>query len=290
MIHLARWALYLDTGLMFGMPAAAMAVGGCQVLTRWRGLLIGAGLFCIPLSIFGFLLNLSVMADLSLGNLDRGLIITLLFGSALGLALTARCLAAAIYVLLMARNFTRSSLVLGGVTVITLAWSGHGGASEGALGYVRLIGDILHLLAASAWIGALALFLLALLNVDVLDAGVEARVGPLLSAFALPGSVIVGTLLITGFSNMWFIAQPADWSTIAQDSYGRAMLAKLALFLTMLGLATVNRFILVPRLLGQNQERRAVSIAKVTIAVEAAAGIVILALVAWLGTLDPTAT
>lgn len=289
LIHLARWALYLDTGLMFGMPAAAMAVGGCQVLTRWRGLLIGAGLFCIPLSMFGFLLNLSAMADVSLGNLDRGLIGTLLLGSALGLAMIVRCFAAAIYVLLMARSFTRSSLVLGGVAAITLAWSGHGGSSEGSLGYVRLIGDMLHLLAASAWIGALALFLFTLFRSDLPAAGVKARVGPLLSAFALPGSVIVGTLLATGISNMWFIAPPAAWPTIVQAPYMRAMLTKLALFLVMLGLAAVNRFILVPRLMDRDQKRGAVEISKVAISVEVAAGVAIFALVAWLGTLDPTA-
>jgi putative copper resistance protein D len=176
------------------------------------------------------------------------------------------------------------------VAVITLAWSGHGASSEGALGYVRFIGGMLHLLAASAWIGALALFLLALLRSDLPDTTVKARVGTLLSAFALPGSVIVGMLVATGLSNMWFIAPPAAWPTIAQSPYGRAMLAKLALFLAMLGLAGINRFILVPRLTGQDPRRSAVGIARATISIETAAAIAILALVAWLGTLDPTAT
>src|SRR5262249_32839715 len=37
-----------------------------------------------------------------------------------------------------------------------LAWEGHGGATPGAEGYAHLASDVLHLVAAAAWLGGLA--------------------------------------------------------------------------------------------------------------------------------------
>jgi putative copper resistance protein D len=290
LIHLVRWALYFDVGLIFGMPAVALAVGADVELKRWRGLLVSAGLICFPLSIFGFLVSVAQMADVRLTALDGSLLFTLLTGSALGLALIARCFAALVYPLLMAKGARYAATVTGGVAAATLAWSGHGGSSEGALGYVRLIGDILHLLAASAWIGALILFLLALSETRLSDLSGIVRVRNLLSAFAVSGSVIVGTLLVTGLSNMLFIAPLSAWPELSGNPYGRALLVKLALFAAMLALAAINRFMLVPRLTGQDpRSAKVVAIARITVAVEALCGIGILALVAWLGSLDPHA-
>lgn len=290
LIHIVRWALYIDVGLLFGMPAVAWAVGGQDVMKQWRGLPITAAILCVPLSVFGFLVNLSEMAAVSLGSLDHALIFTLLTGSALGLAMIARCIAALICLTFMGAGWRKTASLAGGVAVVTLAWSGHGGSSEGALGYLRLAGDMLHLLAAAAWIGALVLFLLALLKIRRRDTADIERVGRVLSAFALPGSVIVALLTVTGLSNMLFIARPTVWPQIAVNPYGEAMLAKLGLFLGMLGFAAVNRFFLAPRLDGQFSPAKAVTLTRLTIALETSAAIAILALVAWLGSIDPMAT
>jgi len=290
LIHLVRWALYVDIGLIFGLPATAMAVGGRYELARWRGLLIGAGLICVPLSIFGFLLNVADMAGVSLNAVDWNLALTILTSSTLGLAFIARCLAALVYSVLMGKGRPNTAMIAGGMAAITLAWSGHGGSSQGALGVVRLIGDMLHLLAASAWVGALVLFILTLFSVRPSSGYDAQRSGALLSAFALPGTIIVGTLLLTGISNMLFIAPPSAWPQMAKGSYGRAMFIKLVLFFGMLSLATINRFVLTPRLLeGDGNHAVNVRAAKISIAAETVAGIAILALVAWLGMLDPAA-
>src|SRR3546814_15811165 len=50
--------------------------------------------------------------------------------------------------------------VAAGGGLSSLAWSGHGAATEGGAGMVHLGADILHLLAAGAWVGALAALLL----------------------------------------------------------------------------------------------------------------------------------
>lgn len=290
LIHLVRWALYVDIGLIFGLPAAAMAVGGRYELARWRGLLIGASLICVPLSIFGFLLHVAEMAGISLNAVDWSLALTILMSSNLGLAFIARCLAALAYSVLMGKGRPNTAMIAGGMAAITLAWSGHGGSSEGALGVVRLIGDMLHILAASAWVGALVLFILTLFSARPSSGDDAARSGALLSAFALPGTIIVCSILLTGISNMLFIAPPSAWPHMADGSYGRAMFIKLVLFFGMLSLATINRFVLTPRLLeGDGDHAVNVRAAKISIAAETVAGIAILALVAWLGMLDPAA-
>lgn len=287
-IYLARFGLYLDAGLIFGLPAIAWACARQDMLMRWRWLLLSAGLLCFPLSIFGFLVSLAEMADVSLSHLEGDLILALLIGSGLGVAMIARCVASLIYCLCLAKGWSKTAVLMAAIAVASLAWSGHGGSTAGALGYLRVTADILHLLAASAWIGALVLFLLALFDKLGGDATRLAHVGRLLSAFAKPGSIIVATLVITGLSNMVFIAPISGWPHIAHDPYGRAMLGKLVLFLGMLGLAAINRFQLVPILIaGGLTSAKALRVARLTVSIETVAAFAILALVAWLGTLNP---
>src|SRR3546814_16829471 len=53
-----------------------------------------------------------------------------------------------------------SSDLAGSVAVATLVWAGHAGATEGTAGTVHRVSDILHLIAAAAWIGAIGAFLI----------------------------------------------------------------------------------------------------------------------------------
>src|SRR3546814_8166013 len=48
----------------------------------------------------------------------------------------------------------------GSVAVATLVWAGHAGATEGTAGTVHRVSDLLHLIAAAAWIGAIGAFLI----------------------------------------------------------------------------------------------------------------------------------
>jgi len=45
--------------------------------------------------------------------------------------------------------------MLGAAAVAALAWAGHAGATQGGQGEIHVVADALHLLAASAWLGAL---------------------------------------------------------------------------------------------------------------------------------------
>lgn len=59
----------------------------------------------------------------------------------------------------MAVHCHRHSRGRGLVAVATLVWSGHAGVTEGAAGTVHRISDILHMIAAAVWIGAIGAFL-----------------------------------------------------------------------------------------------------------------------------------
>jgi putative copper export protein len=73
--------------------------------------------------------------------------------------------------------------------------------------------------------------------------------------------------------------------------YGRLLLVKLISFLGMLALAGLNRFVLVPKLQGQDAvapNATALCNLKLSIAVEMGLGLGVLLLVASLGLLDPS--
>ncbi len=129
----------------------------------------------------------------------------------------------------------------------SLALIGHAGASPDAAGRVHLASDVLHLIAAGAWVGALPALALLLhqtrkIKYDrsiLVASGAARRFSPL-------GIASVGTLLATGVVNSWnLLAGPRDLIT---TDYGRLLLLKIGLFAAMVGIAAVNRFRLTPRL------------------------------------------
>ena len=74
--------------------------------------------------------------------------------------------------------------------------------------------------------------------------------------------------------------------------YGQLLIAKLTLFAIMLGLASLNRFRLTPafeRSIADANHGRALNALRLSLGIEATSVVVILGLVAWLGTLAPPA-
>ncbi|KAK0338878.1 hypothetical protein LTR94_036782, partial [Friedmanniomyces endolithicus] len=63
------------------------------------------------------------------------------------------------------------AMIAAAAALATLAWNGHGAASEGSTGWLHLTADILHLLAAGLWVGALfGLLLLMARRAEEIDA------------------------------------------------------------------------------------------------------------------------
>lgn len=176
----------------------------------------------------------------------------------------------------------------GALILASFAWTGHGASEEGLSGAIHATSDIVHLIAAGVWLGALVALaaLLAASPKTPLPALHQA-----LENFSGIGSVVVAALLGSGLVNSWFLVGPTHLKGLLTSPYGWLLLVKLALFGAMLVLAAANRFHLTPGL-GQALGDAAGSATATrqlrrSIALETALGAGVLALVSALGMLAP---
>ncbi|QYY80071.1 MULTISPECIES: copper homeostasis membrane protein CopD [Pseudomonas] len=279
-----RFALYVDLLLLFGLALFALYSAG--TLLRFRPMLRGMALIGALLSVAGLVLMTRAMSgETALAALWPHLQMMLL-ETDVGLAWAVRIIA---LIVVLIRPGAWLASMAGAIALASLAWSGHGAMDEGILRFWHFLSDILHLLAAGAWLGAmLALVLMARGSVD------EARIRSLAFAvrrFEWIGAVIVLTLSITGVVNYLFIVG-ARLDEILLGTYGMLLAIKVLLFAGMLVLAALNRFHLGPALaqaLRNGQYVIAANALKRSVVVELAIALLIVALVAWLGTLSPEA-
>ncbi len=174
--------------------------------------------------------------------------------------------------------------------MILFVWSGHGASSDGALGIAHTGADIVHLLAASAWIGALMLLLMLVLPRGVVSRERVNAAHVALAGFGAVGAFLVGLIVITGFVNGAFLVGADGLPMLAGSLYGRLLLVKLLLFAAMLACAAANRFWLTPKLASAIQEMSpdgALGSLRRSVAIEGTFAVLILGLVAWMGTLEP---
>lgn len=235
------------------------------------------------------------MADVPLLDASTGTVVeTVVAQTSFGRAWIVRLLLAALIAILLcfktnariAGPFWRKALIvsLSGALVGTLAWSGHAAAGTGPQGSVHLASDILHLLAAAAWLGGL-LPLAIMLRATVRGANPHLSIiaREAVARFSILGIASVGTLLATGLINSWMLV--GKIAALAGTDYGRVLCVKIALFLGMVAVAAINRLILTPRLM-HRQGEAAEQIGRNSL-IEAALGSAILLAVALLGTLPP---
>ena len=296
-----RLALYLDLGLLFGAPLFGLyALRGDERIhmIRFRSLIAGLAAVGIIATLLGFGLISAAMSGTDLWSIDRNVLTMLLTETAVGWAFGVREVSLILilaWVMLVQRPSARSLTVvsaLAAIAVGTLAWSGHGAGTEGTSGLLHLTGDIAHLLAASAWLGALMMLIVLTLPTRVTDVSWIEAAHRALNGFATVGSIIVGLIVITGITNGLYLIGTDKIANLATDLWGQLLLAKIALFVAMLAMAAANRFRLTPRLdeaIAHGSPGRALSSLRRSIALEAAMAVTILALVAWLGTLEPLA-
>ncbi|BDB28182.1 copper resistance protein D [Cupriavidus sp. TA19] len=297
-----RLALYVDLGLAFGLPLFCLSAlrrdeHAARFAAQCRAMALGCALAGIVLS----LAALAVMARSMSGAqtyaaLEREVFGMIVTGTAYGVAWSVRVAALVLclpgVLALRARPAAQAVLLaaLSAVALASLPWGGHGAMSEGIGHYVHLAADAAHLLAAGAWAGALAAFVLMSRTRPGSDPAVLALLSRTAKGFARIGTGIVLTLVLTGAVNYGFVIGPAlpDMSATA---YGGLLAAKLALFLGMLALAAANRFRHAPRLEQAlrtgGQPAMAARALRRSVALEAAAGTAVLALVAMLGMLSP---
>lgn len=244
------------------------------------------------------LLAIAAQASLFAGSFAEGLTAeamgAVIASMPLGKAAVVRAAAAAtaavlLFVLPPGRASWTAAAGLGAIATASLAWMGHGATTEGPLSPIHLPSDIVHALAAAVWLGALVCFLLLLVRPSPNPAH-RIAVHTALRRFSGVGSTAVALLALTGLINGWVLVGPENLAGLSSSPYGRLLAVKIVLFMAMLGLAAANRFRLAPALgsaEGVAATADAVGALRRSVALETAAALAVLGLVAWLGTLAP---
>lgn len=291
-----RWLQFAAGVLALGLPlfqALGLNEPGSQSPRRAA---IIAGLVLAVAALGGLVAQTAMMAGGWAAGLDLAALGYVIQSTSLGMAHLVRAGLALLggAALVMWRGWrlgeTLGILALSGA-VASFAWSGHGAASDGSLGLLHLAADIAHALAACVWIGALAGFCLLLIRPVAPEAALTARA---LAGFASIGTVTVAVLVITGLINAAFLIGAEGLGRITGSSWGLLLIAKLALFAVMVGLAAHNRFTLTPALshaVGvQADTDRVVRRLRISIGREMLAGFALLGLVAAMGVQMPPAS
>ena len=281
-----RFALYVDLMLLFGLPLFVLytPIGRESVMLR-RPIFIGLAVLGLALSSLAIAAMTSSMAGVSILDVDRGSIATMISDTPMGAAWSVRMATLALIAIsLVVTGHPVVPTLLGAIALGSLAWTGHGAAGEGDSGTIRLLGDLVHLLAAAAWLGALVgLGMMALVNRDRL------ATHQALDRFALTGTVIVAAVVGSGLVNGFYLIGWTNLGNLPATLYGRLFLGKLALFGAMLVIAAINRFWLTPDF-GRatiDEPDMPLQRLRLSLVVECSAAIAILGLIAWLGTLEP---
>jgi putative copper resistance protein D len=298
-----RFALYLDVMLACGLAVFALiAPAGTARAMPLRPLLLAGGCFGLALSAGGLLIMTAAMAGTAVAQLDRETLTMVVAETSMGSAWIARMVALVLAIVFAAsisrRTPTRPPIAASAgafaFAVASLAWGGHGVMNEGALGQVHVVADIIHLLAAAVWIGSLAGLVLLVsdrrMASDVVHVELSWRA---LHGFSLAGTIVVGLIVVSGAVNAWLIVGPDGVATLFSTMYGQLLIAKIAAFTGMAVLASLNRFRLTPALRSaatSGDQRRQVGALRLSLTIETALAVLVLALVAWLGTLEPAPT
>ena len=168
--------------------------------------------------------------------------------------------------------------------IAAIAWTGHAGAGDGAIGTLHLAADVLHLIGAGAWLGGLVslTLLFSAVRRDCSASMLLARDAT--QRFSVLGIVCVGTLILSGTVNAWILV--GSLHALFFSEYGRLLTLKIGLFAIMLLFAAVNRFWLMPGLVSSSghQPLRQLSFSSV---IEIVLGMIIYGIVGVLGTQHP---
>ncbi|NML94325.1 copper homeostasis membrane protein CopD [Novosphingobium olei] len=296
-----RFVLYADLMVLAGMSAFSLYALTSQERDADE---LPLAKPAIALSLVGFLFSgfgmmalAASMTGASIWAVDHEVLKELIAESAIGSAWIVRMVALAVAVLSAFALQPRRSIARIGLlgstalAITTMVWTGHAGATEGWMGTIHRLSDMVHMLAAAVWIGGIAA--LSLLLFRPLRHQTAARLTMTyraLEQFARVGSLAVALIVITGGINCLAVVGFPHFTQFPLTPYGKMLIGKLLLFAAMLVIAALNRWRLTPALsfgIRDDNPTSAVTGLRRSLLAEGSAALAILALVAWLGTLDP---
>jgi putative copper resistance protein D len=280
----------------YGLAPRGLPFANRQI--RWPRVLAliaaGSALFA---SLLWLVLEAATLGGSSADAMNTGELWLLITQTHFGQIGAFRCvLLVFILAMLAALGFHRRRLwamhsLLAAVVWGSLAWTGHGHMNSGIPGWVHLGGDLMHLLTAGLWIGALVPLCVLVMSSQRRDgAWSEREIAYALTRFSAIAVPVVAVLLLSGIINSWFLIGPAVWRSPLTTLYGRLLFVKLALFVLMLALAAINRVRLTPglqRAAALQSNAGVLPVLRATILAETTLAMLVLGLVAMIGTLEP---
>ena len=299
-VILIRFALYADLMVLAGMTAfsfhaltAKERVSSILPL-KWPAFVLAALGFV--LSGFGMLVLVAEMTGSSIRTVDLEVLREIASESAIGIAWLVRMAAMAIAVVAaLAINHSSAAryVLLSSVSlaIATLVWTGHAGATEGWAGTAHRLSDMVHMLASAVWIGGIAAFAWMLFRPVTAQSGAHLAVAHrALDRFSQVGTIAVAVIVATGIVNCLAVVGFPHFTRLPLTDYGKLLILKLLLFAAMLALAALNRWRLTPALgvsVHNDNPASALTGLRRSLLAEGSAALAILAVVAWLGTLEP---
>jgi copper resistance protein D len=168
------------------------------------------------------------------------------------------------------------------VLLVSLAWISHAAAAR--VQPLGLLGDALHLCAASVWIGGLlplAIFLTRTRE-SLLLGEQDLRV---LRRFSTLSLSCVGVLILSGISNSWLLV--GSIQALLTTRYGWLLLGKLAVFCILVSLGARNRFVIKTKLTRVSETPDLLAQLRRNVIRETCLGLAVVTIVACLGVTPP---
>ncbi len=295
-IDTARFLQFLAGMIAFGVPCFCLygLDEHSPVANAMRGWLLSAGIAALAGGVLWFWLTVELFTSedniFALIPKLPGLAFSSSFGHIIlaRVAIAGLLLASAIFA--HGRGRLWFCAAIGAAYAASLAWTGHAMDAEGPAGIAHLANDILHLLTAAAWLGALPPLLYLLAQAWRTPYAREVRDAHIgLSRFSSIGPGIVAMLIVSGVANAWFLIGTDVFGAL-RTPYGLTLAFKLAVASAMLILAANNRYRLTPDLratLGDADARATLMALQRSVGLETALAVILIAAVALLGTLPP---
>lgn len=275
---LGLWGAWAMLAWLVPRPLAAALDRGAR---RWTGAAVAVAALATAVALPALAAS---VGDGWHDAMDPGWVGTVIAETSPGRAWAAQAVAAALLLAApgVPQRIRPGATALGAALFLAgLALTGHAAMHEGALGALHRANDLVHVLAAGAWFGALMPVLAILRRLDRPEWRSDAATA--LRRFSRAGHVAVALVLLSGATNAGLVL--GRWPVDLSSPYEALLDAKVLAVAAMTGLAILNRYVVVPRL-GRHRDSALPRLRRATLA-ELPLGLAAIALVAVFGLLDP---
>lgn len=249
-LALARFAHFAAAMFVFGAGFFGLAFAPPDLRTRiappLKPFTIAASLVALVSALVWLALEAASMSGDWASALDPDTIHDVLASTSFGIVWLARLpLLALLGLTVIFTPAVRPALpaLLAAFALASLALVDHAAMQTGGLGIAHRANDAIHLLLTGGWLGGLPPFALALAasrRPELADAAAAAML-----RFSAIGQCAVVAILATGAGNVAMTSGHFPWPPTSP--YRVLLIAKFAVVMTMIVLAIVNRFVLLPK-------------------------------------------